>query len=203
MRDTVISILACAIASLPLAACTSDDDVERSELLEELTREIADAEIEIEDAIEIAQSEAPDATVFSAELVWIGEETNYDVDLLDGDAMLEIDVAAADGRILRAQRREPSPEELAIREAGAALVDESDGWSLIVQSAEVAVTGVAFEARARPDIERLEVQLLAPDGIWAVSTRSDGTEVRAARVDSSDWELGEPGVPDSDPEVIL
>lgn len=206
MRFTLLT--AALAVTLPLGACT-DPEVETSPLLDQLTDEISAANLDLEDAIEIAQAEAPEGTVLSAELVWTGDVTNYDVDLLlNGDRLvgsevLELDISADTGAVLVEDRWIPEADEVTALHDAATIVELSEGWPLVIDVAEIAVAGTAIEARAVPSVQRLEVELFAPDGIWRVTSRPDGSDVRADRIPTDVWELEETGREPDGPTGVL
>ncbi len=164
--------------ALPLvSACDTGDD---GSLRDALIEEVEAAEITLAEAVETAQAAAPGATVLEAELDFDdGDEVTYDIELLDGDSMREIDVSPADGSVIRDRSEALDADDLAEAQAAAELVAASDGWTALIGSAESEVGGVAFEAEAEGDDGVLEVELLVDGVIWEVELASDGTVLKS------------------------
>lgn len=87
-------------------------------------------------------------------------------------------------------------------QTAAALVAASEGWATVIDVAEIAVGGTAYDAKAVWGANRLAVELLGPDGIWVVSTLVDGSDLTSQPVAISDWEATNPGRPDEGDGIL-
>lgn len=180
--------------ALPVAACDSGDE---GSLRDALIEEVETAEISLAEAIEAAQTAAPGAVVLEADLDFDdGDEVTYDIELLDGDTVREIDISPADGSVLRNRSEALDADDLAEAQAAAELVAASDGWSALIGIAEADTGGVAFEAEADGDDGVLEVELLVDGVIWEVELAPDGSVLKS---EVSDDQLeGDDGDTDDD-----
>jgi hypothetical protein len=169
------------LSTLALGACDLAGDSTTPR--EQLGVELDAAKISLVEAIEIAQKQAPDAVVLEAELDVHTDVTTYDIELLDGGGEREIDVSPADGSIVRDRRRALDADDLAEAKAAAELVTASIGWAAILDKAQGAADGVAFEAEADADDRVLEVELLVDGVIWEVELGPDGSVLKSERSD--------------------
>jgi uncharacterized membrane protein YkoI len=160
-----------------LAGCDLGNDTQS--LRDKLGVELADADISLTEAIEIAENEVPGAIVLEAKLDVHRTVTTYDVELLLDGVVHEVDVAPSDGAVLRNRARGLDADDRAEAESAAALVTASAGWAELVAKAEAERAGVAFDVEADGDDGVLEVDLLEDDRIWEIELRSDGTIVKS------------------------
>ena len=124
----------------------------------------------------------------------------YDIELLDGDTIREIDVSPADGSVIRDRSEALDADDLAEVQAAAELVAASDGWSALIGIAEADAGGVAFEAEADGDDGVLEVELLVDGVIWEVELASDGSVLKS-EVSDDQLESGDDDDDDTDDDT--
>jgi len=175
-----------------IAAC---DAAQNSTLRDALIEEVDAADITLADAIEAARAAAPGAVVLEAELDFDSTPVAYDVELLDGEQLREIDISPADGSVLRDRADSLDADDLAEARTAASLASEATRSVAIIQAAEANTGGIAFEVEADGDDGVLEVELLVDGVIWEVELLADGT---IAKSEVSDDQRDGDDSPDDD-----
>jgi uncharacterized membrane protein YkoI len=190
-RHPFLLTLALALALPACDAGPSDDS-----LRDRISQQLADAKLSLSEAVEIAQAEAPGATVVDAELDVEHAATVYDIELYADGVEHEVHVSPDDGAILRHRKQTVDADDATELAAAAALVQASSGWGDLIAKAEAESGGMAFELEADDDDGVLEVETLTDAGLWEVELTSDGTVVKS---EASDDEEGADG--DDDDEL--
>ena len=161
------------LSLLPFA--TACDMAESGSLRDSLIEQVDAADITLAEAVEAAQAAAPGAVVLEAELDFDSTPVAYDVELLDGEQLREIDVSPTDGSVLRDRSESLDADDLAEAQAAASLASAAASWTAIIEAAEAEAGGIAFELEADGDDGVLEVELLVDGVIWEVELLADGT----------------------------
>ncbi len=175
---TLLVTLPLSLSLLSLApAC--DTSLEDSSLRDLLQDEVDGADVSLAEAIGAAQAAAPGAVVIDAELDVDSNPVSYDIELLDGDVMREIDISPTDGSVVRDRTESLDADDLVEAQADADLAAGASSWAEIIATAEAEAGGVAFEAEADADDGVLQVELLVDGVIWEVELSADGTVTKS------------------------
>lgn len=148
-----------AAVSLSLTACDSMFNV-----VDDLRDGLADAQIDLADAVAKAQTEVPSGTIIDAEFEFEHNRLQYRFVIWQDGNEVRLELAADDGRVLK-NRAEAVDADDAAELSAQALIVEGASLSLVdaVAIAEETTGGTAFEVEADDGV--FEVEVLVGDDV--------------------------------------
>ena len=174
------TVLALVLAAVPLTACDSLFNI-----VDDLRDGLADAEIDLAQAVAKAEAEVPSGTIVDAEFEFEHNRLQYRFVIWQDGNEVRLELAADDGSVLK-HRTEAVDADDAAELSAQALIVESASLSFVdaIAIAEDATGGTAFEVEADDGV--FEVEVLIGDVVRELDIDPDTGAVLKDQP-SDDW----------------